>query len=88
MRRRLDLVLTRRSLSERSGVAESTIKRFETTGEVGTKALVMLLAAMGSADELESMFSALPPKTIDDVLKPARRRVQRADSGKKRSPAP
>lgn len=83
-RRRLGLALTRRALSERSGVPEATIKRFENTGEAGSRALTMMLAAMGLADDLERLFGEPPPNSVDDVLRPERRRGLRADAGVRR----
>lgn len=76
--------MTRRELCARSGVAESTIKRFESTGEMGARSLVMILMALGLSDQMESLFMSRPTQTIDDLLRPSRRRGRRADAGKKR----
>ncbi len=81
---RLRLLLTRTALSQRSGVAASTIKRFETTGELGTQALVMLLTALGDVDAVEQLFAARPPTHLVQLTAPLRQRGKRADAGLKR----
>jgi transcriptional regulator with XRE-family HTH domain len=77
-----------RRLAQRSGVAASTIKRFETTGELGTQALLMLLMALGDAQTVEQLFPAPPPTHLAQLTAPQRQRGKRADAGVKRKAAP
>lgn len=76
-RRRLDLALTREAVAEASGVPVSTLKRFETRGEIGTRALVMLMAALGQAEQIEALFDAGEPSSLDALLQPERQRGRR-----------
>lgn len=82
---RLEQSMSRRELSERSGVADSTIRRFENTGEIGTSALIMVLGALGLTDQVEALFQQPPPKTTEDVLRRPRKYGKRSDAGKKRT---
>ena len=85
---RLEHSMSRRELSERSGVADSTIRRFENTGEIGTSALIMVLGALGLTDQVEALFQKPPPKTTEDVLRQPRKYGKRSDAGKKRTDKP
>lgn len=77
--RRLALGLTQAGLSERSGVALATLRKFEQTGKISVESLFKLMAIVGG---LEAVLEAAKPApetfdSIDDVLadsKPARRK--------------
>lgn len=71
---RLALGWTRRTLGLRSGVPESTIKRFEATGQIGTPALVDITIALDMTDGLESLFAPKPIQSIAEVT--ARKRMR------------
>lgn len=64
------LKLSRQRLAERSNVPAATIKKFETTGQISLRQLLLIWQ---SIDQLER-FNALcqtkssPPTTIDEVL--------------------
>lgn len=68
--RRLALALTQAGLSERSGVALATLRKFEQTGAVSVENLFKLMGVVGG---LEDVIDASAPgknafKTIDDVV--------------------
>lgn len=84
MELRLQLGHTRLRLSELSSVPVSTIKRFETTGEIGTKALVHILLSLEAVDPLGEIARAKAPTSVKEMLKPARHRGLRSDAGKSR----
>ena len=46
----------RQTLAERSGVPAATIKRFENTGEISLRQLLMLVHALGLLDRFEHLF--------------------------------
>lgn len=71
---RLALRLTRKSLAVRSGVPEPTIKRFETTGHIGTEALVNIALALDMARGLDTLFEAKPIQTLHAAMAQKRRR--------------
>jgi transcriptional regulator with XRE-family HTH domain len=71
---RLAANLTRETLSERSGVPPSTIRKFEVTGIIGLIGLVHLADALDCLDDFSKLF---PPKvavTIDEFVAPTRKR--------------
>ena len=68
--RRLSMNLTQTGLSERSGVALSTLRKFEQSGAISVDNLFKLMLVLGGLDE---MIEASAPKTsnfgsIDEVL--------------------
>lgn len=71
---RLALNLSRQSLAERSGVPASTIKRFETTGLIGSASLVDILFALDRLDELTQLFAAVEVPTIAQLDQAQRKR--------------
>lgn len=73
--RRLAENLSRKSLAARSGVPEGTIKRFETTGEIGVMALLKLAQALGNLDDFKGLFASMvEPVHLKDIVQPARKR--------------
>ncbi|WP_417251463.1 helix-turn-helix domain-containing protein [Castellaniella sp.] len=73
--RRLAENLSRKSLAARSGVPEGTIKRFETTGEIGVMALLKLAQALGNLDDFKGLFASMvEPVRLKDIVQPARKR--------------
>lgn len=72
--RRLAENLSRRSLSARSGVPESTIKRFETTGYIALDRLLRLASILDGLDEFAALFPAKPPVSIQQVCSTPRQR--------------
>ncbi len=74
---RLSLNLTQREVARRSGVPLATLRRFETTGQIGTKALVELAAVVQRKGDLETIFYRAP-EIIKQIIKPrlrARKKV-------------
>lgn len=69
--RRLLMELTQESLAERSGVALSTLRKFEQKGLISLESFLKLLLVVGGLEELVEVLK--PPKptfsSIDEVLK-------------------
>lgn len=72
---RLALGWTRKTLAERSGVPEATIKRFEAKGLVGTAALIDLAIALDMLPGFESLFSPKPVRSVAEVARKRKRGV-------------
>lgn len=70
---RLALRWTRKTLAERSGTPEATIKRFETTGLIGTAALIDLAIALDMLNGFEILFSPKPIKSVNDIARKRKR---------------
>lgn len=72
--RRLAFNWSRKTLASRSGVPESTIKRYELSGNIGLHKLIQLSLVLDAADEFGLLFPAKPIVSIDEVRAPKRQR--------------
>jgi transcriptional regulator with XRE-family HTH domain len=79
--RRLELDLTQKALSGRAGMPLATYRRFETTGEISLKNLVMIATALGMTEDFEALFSSRRYRSIEEIQNiekvKARKRGQR-----------
>ena len=82
--RRIELNLTQKELSEKSGVSFGSLKRFETKFEISLKNLLMLAVVLNSAEEFKLLFSKQQYRSIDDIvkLKPSKQRVRKSEKRK------
>lgn len=55
-KRRLDKGLSRRSLSERTGIPEPTLERFETKGKISLEAFLKLVVEFDCFDEMSTIL--------------------------------
>lgn len=55
-------------LSEKSGVSLGSVKRFETNGEISLISLTKIAIALQVEDELDSLFTAVPFQSIQEVI--------------------
>lgn len=82
--RRLQMELTQKGLSERSGVPLSTLRKFEQKGVISLESFLKILSVVGG---LEEMLDALKPKeqhfkSIDEVLKSEEKSTRKRGSRK------
>ena len=70
---RLSKKVTIKTLSESSGVPYSTIRRFESTGEISFLSLVKITSALDEDQEITRLFSDIVPQTIEEVIRGNRR---------------
>ena len=61
--------VTIRSLSERSGVPYSTLRRFESTGEIAFVSLVKIASVLGEDDQIRNLFANPYPQSMEEVLR-------------------
>jgi transcriptional regulator with XRE-family HTH domain len=66
--RRLEKNLTQKSLASRSGLTLASYRRFETTGEISLKSLVMIALALNMTSEFDMLFSSPVFNSIDELL--------------------
>lgn len=68
--RRLSMNLTQKGLSERSGVALSTLRKFEQSGSISVESLFNLMLVLEVLDDViaASAQSSAQYSTIDEVL--------------------
>jgi transcriptional regulator with XRE-family HTH domain len=58
--------------SEKTGVPNSTIRKFESTGEISLRQFLMLYAEIGKLTELQQLTQKTEsPKSLDEVIKHA-----------------
>ena len=65
--------ITIKELSESSGVPYSTIRRFESTGEISFLSLVKIASALGEDQEITGLFADTVPQSIEEVIRGNRR---------------
>ena len=70
---RLSKKVTLKELSERSGVPYSTVRRFESTGEISFLSLIKMASALGEDQEITGLFADTVPQSIEEVIRGNRR---------------
>ena len=65
--------VTIKALSERSGVPYSTIRRFESTGEISFLSLVKITSTLNEDREINALFADVAPQSIEEVIRGNRR---------------
>jgi len=66
--------LSRRSLADKSGVTQASIKRFETSGEVSLANLLNIAFALNCTREFDALFDPVAPGSIAELQSPPRQR--------------
>ncbi len=66
--RRLELNLTQAALASRSGVSMGTLKRFESSGEISLKHIIMLAMALKSTDGFNLLFTSRNYASFDEAV--------------------
>ena len=75
--KRLSLNLSRKNLSERSGVSLSVIKKFELTGKISLESLLKLSLTLDCLEDFKALFKQVDLEnlaSIDDLLKDKKRK--------------
>ena len=75
--RRLELNLTQKELSNKSGVSYGSIKRFEQTFEISLKNLLMIAVVLNSTEEFNKLFSKEQYNSIDEIIKLAEKKKRK-----------
>ncbi len=60
--------ISQKKLADMSGVSYGSIKRFETTGQISLLSLTKIAIALDIADDLRSIFTQIPYRTIEEVI--------------------
>lgn len=66
--RRLEKGWTQKMLATKAGVSLPSYRRFESSGEISLRSLVMLAFALDMTDDFETLFSSKRYQSIDDIL--------------------
>ena len=62
------LKISRRKLSEMSGVSYGSIKRFEETGNISLLSLTKIAMALDVSADIKNIFAEVPYKSIQEVM--------------------
>ena len=65
--------ITMKTLSAKSGVPYSTIRRFESKGEISFLSFVKLASAIGEDRQITELFAETVPSSIEEVIRANRR---------------
>ena len=61
--------LTQQELAERSGVSFGSVKRFEQTGEISLKHLILISKVLRSSEQWDELFSLSNYESMEELLK-------------------
>ena len=59
--------MSRKTLAEKAGVAEASLKRFETAGHISLSSLVQVLTALDRLSELDELLAEQAPLSIREL---------------------
>ena len=65
-KRRKQMKISQRQLSQKSGVAYSSLRRFETTGEISLSSLLKIAHALDALKDFESIFKGQAITSLKD----------------------
>jgi len=65
---RLELNLTQKALATRSGISFGSLRRFENTGEISLKSLILIAIALDATDEFDTLFTKQKYQSIDQLV--------------------
>ena len=74
---RLTQNLSRKTLAQKAGVSEASLKRFETTGDISLSSLVQLLTSLDRLSELDALLAEKAPLSMRELEHPKRQRGRR-----------
>ena len=69
--------ISRKTLADKAGVAEASLKRFETTGHISLSSLVQLLISLDRLSELDELLAEQAPLSIRELNDTKRQRGRR-----------
>lgn len=68
--------LRQADLAEAAGVALSTLKRFEQSGEAGFETVTRIAFALGAEQGVAQLFPPRDARSLDDILSSNRKRLR------------
>lgn len=66
--RRLSLNLTQKAFAKRTGVGYDAYRKFENTGEITLRNLLLCAVALDETDAFENLFTKKTYRTLDELL--------------------
>ncbi|MCL2412729.1 MAG: helix-turn-helix domain-containing protein [Bacteroidales bacterium] len=80
---RLEKNLTQNELATRSGLSLASYRRFEKTGEISLKSLILVAKALNMSDDFTTLFNQVSYRSIQDVLDAQKRQKRRRSRASK-----
>ena len=68
IKKRKDMKISQKKLSDISGVSYGSIKRFELTGEISLRSLLKIASALDSLEDFEKLFTRITIKSVKDLF--------------------
>ncbi len=66
--RRLEKDLTQKAFAKRAGIGYDAYRKFENTGEITLKNLVLCAVVLDATDDFAALFAAKSYQSIDELL--------------------
>ncbi|MDR2610076.1 MAG: helix-turn-helix domain-containing protein [Clostridiales Family XIII bacterium] len=66
--RRLEMDLTQKALAGRAGITFSTYRRFERSGEISLRGLILVSVALGMEENFDGLFTKRQYRDIEEVI--------------------
>ncbi|PKO99240.1 MAG: XRE family transcriptional regulator [Bacteroidetes bacterium HGW-Bacteroidetes-8] len=79
--RRLEKDWTQRALAVKAGISFGSFRRFESSGEISLRSLIMIAFALGTEDDFLGLFSTQTYRSIDELMNVSKAK-QRKRGGK------
>ena len=68
IKKRKDMKITQKKLSDISGVSYGSIKRFELTGEISLRSLLKIASKLDSLEDFEKLFTSITIKNVKELF--------------------
>lgn len=68
IKKRKDMKISQKKLSDISGVSYGSIKRFELTGEISLRSLLKIASALDSLEDFEKLFTRITIKSVKELF--------------------
>ena len=69
-----------KTLAERSGVSEGSLKRFEQTGRISLESFLQLAFTLGRLDEFNELLKPPPARSMKELEEMERKKVRKRGS--------
>ena len=68
IKKRKDMKITQKKLSDISGVSYGSIKRFELTGEISLRSHLKIASVLDSLEDFEKLFTRINIKSVKELF--------------------
>ena len=68
IKKRKDMKISQKKVSDISGVSYGSIKRFELTGEISLRSLLKIASALDSLEDFEKLFTRINIKSVKELF--------------------